>query len=250
MRSAARLIVSTASGGRAASSAAHSTSALERLPFRNDLRDDADGKSLSRVEAPAQEHQLLRLPGPEQADKPVGASGAGQDAELDLGQPERRGLVGDAEVRCERQLEPAAETPAVDGRDRRHRERGDAFVHVAGIRVVSGDGGASASANSLMSAPAENAFPAPVITTQRLPRTSSPPSASRSSRSMAPESAFSFSSRCKREDADVFLAADVDEVTLAPLPGRLPARRRSAPSAAAAPPLRGSSRRARTRSPV
>ena len=57
------------------------------------------------------------------------------------GSPNAARLVRDPEVGGERQLEPAAETPAVDGRDRRHGQRGDPLVDVAGIRVVGGDRG-------------------------------------------------------------------------------------------------------------
>ena len=52
----------------------------------------------------------------------LGAAGAGEQTELDLGDAEARALVDDAQVARERELEPAAERHAVDRGDARLRE--------------------------------------------------------------------------------------------------------------------------------
>src|SRR4029079_19508976 len=186
-------------------------SAPERFPCGNDLRDDAEGEGFGRVEAPAQEHQLFRLPGPDQADEPVGASGAREDAELDLGQSDSRGLVGDAQVGCGGALEPAAETPAADGRDRRHRQCGDALVDVAGVRVVSGDGSCvrlgelvdvRAGGERLPGSRDHDAVAAAhILSAERVEKLAFHGTGERIQLLLA----------LQRDHADVFLAADVDE---------------------------------------
>src|SRR5262249_52804990 len=95
---------------------------------------------LDRVAAaePMHEPDALRLfgadraPRQDQLERPrladdsrqaLGAAVARDQAELDLRKPELRVRRGEAEGRCQRELEPAAERVAVDDRDRGNRQR-------------------------------------------------------------------------------------------------------------------------------
>jgi hypothetical protein len=118
---------------------------LEFLGLHRRARDDHVGRHLERDDA----RQSLR------------AAGAGQDAELDLGQRDLRAGSGHAKMAAKRQLEAAAHRNAVDRRDDRLARPLDR------IRItVCSDGSASAfgELNSRMSAPPEKALPAPVMT--------------------------------------------------------------------------------------
>src|SRR5919201_2920917 len=114
-------------------------SSVERLAGRNALGHETASLGLCRVEATYEEDELLRLRRPDHPHEPMRSAGAGEDAECDLGQPEDRGLVDYAEVHGEGELERAAEAPAVDRGDGRHRQRGEPLVDVPGRRVVRGD---------------------------------------------------------------------------------------------------------------
>ena len=77
-------------------------------------------------EGPGGDH-LQRLLHADQARQPLGAAGAGQDAERDLRQPELAHVLGHhAVVAAQRQLQPAAQRRAVDGRHDRLVARLDA----------------------------------------------------------------------------------------------------------------------------
>ena len=85
----------------------------------DDLVDEPDGERLGGAHDPAGEDEVLGLRRPDEAREALGAAGAGDDAEEDLGLAEP-GVVGrDAEVAGERDLAPAAERVAGDGGDGR-----------------------------------------------------------------------------------------------------------------------------------
>ena len=67
-----------------------------------------------------------RMVPPELGRMPISTSGS----------PNVAARVGDPEVARQRQLEPAAQAPAADRRDRRLRQRGDTVVDAAGVAVV------------------------------------------------------------------------------------------------------------------
>ena len=69
----------------------------------------------------AGEEHLERDPAREETGEPLGAAGAGEEAELDLGDAEARVVGRHPEVAREGELEPAAERGAVDRGDRRLR---------------------------------------------------------------------------------------------------------------------------------
>ena len=82
---------------------------------------------VDRAEGRSGEEHLQRDAAREETWEPLGAAGAGQEPELDLGDTQTRVVGRDAEVAREGELEPAAERGAVDGGDRRLRVllRGD-----------------------------------------------------------------------------------------------------------------------------
>ena len=85
----------------------------------------------------------------------------GTQADLDFGQRDRGALDRDAVVAAERELQPTAHAHAVDRGDHRlgrARRAGGSASAGCGSAVALGE------PNSLMSAPPENALPAPVIT--------------------------------------------------------------------------------------
>ena len=92
---------------------------------------------LGRRQPPPEQDQLL---GPERAGIAFTSRTVppelGTMPILDLRQTECRGRIGDAEVARQRKLEPAAQAPPPDRRDRRLRKRGDPLVDAAGVAVV------------------------------------------------------------------------------------------------------------------
>ena len=90
-----------------------------------DLVDDAVRKRFRRPDRLAGDDHLQRLLRSDQARQALRAAGAGQEAELDLGQADARRRGSDPEMAGERQLEAAAERGAVQGRDDRLRHRLD-----------------------------------------------------------------------------------------------------------------------------
>ncbi len=77
--------------------------------------------------------------GPDQTGKALTSAGAGDESELDFGQTELRFRVvgSDAIMAGERQLEAAAETGAVDGRDHRFGEGLDAAHQLLALEAQS-----------------------------------------------------------------------------------------------------------------
>src|SRR6056297_1230005 len=110
---------------------------VERV-VRDDLADEADVGRLRGVDPLAEEDQALRRLVADEPREPLGAAPPRNDTQIDLGLPEHGALRGDPEVARQRQLAPAAEGVAVDGRDRRRRERldrvGDAVAQF-GVRL-------------------------------------------------------------------------------------------------------------------
>ena len=86
---------------------------------RGDLVDDAVGQRLRRPDRLAGDDHPQRLFRADQARQALGPAGAGQQAELDLGQAHPRRRRGDPEMAGERQLEAAAQRRAVQRRDHR-----------------------------------------------------------------------------------------------------------------------------------
>ena len=82
-----------------------------------------------RGHARAGQDHLERLAPTHHAGQPLRSAAARDDAEVHLGEPELGVLRGDADVAGERQLEPAAEGEAADGRDDGLR----APVHLAAV---------------------------------------------------------------------------------------------------------------------
>ena len=99
---------------------------LERDRVHPVGRDHAVGESdrerLLRADVAAGEDHLPGTCEPDQPGQPLGPTRAGDDPEPDLGQAELRVLGHDAEVARERELAPAAERVAVDGRQHRFRD--------------------------------------------------------------------------------------------------------------------------------
>ena len=94
---------------------------VEELLGRGGLPDLIDDPELLRpleVEGLARRHEFDRGALVDQARQPLGAAGARQDAERDLGEPDLAGaLAGDAEIGRHRDLEATADRVAVERRD-------------------------------------------------------------------------------------------------------------------------------------
>jgi hypothetical protein len=88
-------------------------------PAVHDLVDEPALDRLRRVDVAARRHHLERLRHADQTREPLRTSGAGQQAEVDLGEPELRGRERDAVVGAQRDLEAAAERGPVDRSDHR-----------------------------------------------------------------------------------------------------------------------------------
>ena len=85
-----------------------------------DLVDQPGGGALGGVDEGARGDELQGLLDADRARQPLRAAGARDDAELDLGQAQLAHVLGrDAVVAAERQLQPAAQRRAVDGRHHR-----------------------------------------------------------------------------------------------------------------------------------
>src|SRR5829696_1950078 len=83
-----------------------------------DVVDDADPLRLLEVDQAAGDHQLDRRALADAAGEALGAAGAGEHAEVDLGQADLAGaLFGDQDVRRHGDLEAAAHGVAFEGRD-------------------------------------------------------------------------------------------------------------------------------------
>ena len=82
--------------------------------------DQADLARLRRANRLAGQHQVQRRREPDQPRQPLGAAGAGDDAERDLGHRELRARRRDAPVATQRRLHARAHRRSVDGRDDGH----------------------------------------------------------------------------------------------------------------------------------
>ena len=85
---------------------------VHQLGRRHDARDQAGALGLGGIHHAAGEHHVHRLGLADRARQALRAAGAGDDAELDLGLAEARGVGGDDEVAHHRQLAAAAEREA------------------------------------------------------------------------------------------------------------------------------------------
>jgi hypothetical protein len=89
----------------------------------DDRIDDTELQGLRRAHGIAGDDHLESGLEARDARQALDAAGAGDDADLDLGQAHLSARRGDPEVAAERHLEPAAERHAVDRRDHRLRAR-------------------------------------------------------------------------------------------------------------------------------
>jgi len=99
------------------------------------LDDGVDQAGLERLcdrHRIAREYHRHRLVEADEARQPLGAAGARDQAELDLGQPQPRARRRHPEMAAERDFEAAAERRAVQGGDHRLGARLDRFDHVDG----------------------------------------------------------------------------------------------------------------------
>ena len=107
-----------------------------------DVVDQAGLERLGGADVATGGHHLERLGDADQAGEALRAAGAGQQAEVDLGQAELRRVDGDAVVRAERDFEAATECGAVDRGDHRDRgvlHRGLDFVEAGCLRHVAAE---------------------------------------------------------------------------------------------------------------
>ena len=103
----------SASGAAAASSSASAAVARVELGARHDLGHEAPGQRLLRADAPAAQHHVLGARQADQPHEPLGAAGARDHPERDLGQRELHVVGRHAEVAGQRELQPDAEAVAV-----------------------------------------------------------------------------------------------------------------------------------------
>ncbi len=96
--------------------------------FGNQFVDDAEPLGFLGRNVAARHDHLHRRLRADQPRQPLGAAAAGQDADQDLGQADPGARHGDAVVRGERHLQPAAQRIAVDRRDHRFRARVEHLV--------------------------------------------------------------------------------------------------------------------------
>ena len=138
---------------------AKATAPSRSVALADQLVDQAHRRGLVRRHVAARGHHLEGLARADDARQALRAAGAGQQAEVHLGQAAPRAGHGDAVVGAQRHLEPAAERRAVDGGDHRLGRALHHRLHVeqAGpLRV--------APPNSVMSAPAMNVRPSQIRT--------------------------------------------------------------------------------------
>ena len=107
------------SGRFSASTFWANATALRGEVAARDLVDETVGERLLAADRVAHRAHLERLGHADHARQPLGAAGAGEQADLDFGLAVLRLGVAHAVVRAHRDLEPAAERGAVNGRDHR-----------------------------------------------------------------------------------------------------------------------------------
>ena len=100
---------------------------LDQLFRRHHPRDETRALGLGRVHHAAGEAQIHRLGFADEAGEPLGAAGAGNDAELDFRLAEFGAVGGEDEVAHHRQFAAAAEREARDRGDDRLAQPRDAF---------------------------------------------------------------------------------------------------------------------------
>ncbi len=109
--------------------------ALAQLALLDELVDHAPGVRLLGAERRSRKDRLQRRLRADQARQALRAAGAGDEAELDLGQAELGRGNGDAVVADQRDLEAAAERCAVDRGDDRLRAVLDRGLRVRQARA-------------------------------------------------------------------------------------------------------------------
>ncbi len=100
------------------------------------LVEDAQLQRLGRADMPAGGDQVERRLGAGQARQALGAAGAGQDAQVHLGQPEFGLGHGDAVMGRERHFETAAERGAMHRRDHQQRRGLDPVADLGQARLL------------------------------------------------------------------------------------------------------------------
>ncbi len=116
--------------------ASESDRTLGEIPV-DDGVDHPIGERLAGLDRIAGDDHLERLFRSDQARQALGAAGAGQQAELDLGEADTRAGDGNPEMAGERQLEPTPECGPVQGGDHRLRhclDRGDDLAQARRLR--------------------------------------------------------------------------------------------------------------------
>ena len=83
----------------------------------NDGVDDTLALGLGRGDVATGDDGVERILGASEPRQALRAAGPGQDTEMHFGKADARARDGDAIVRAERRLQPAAERCAVQGRD-------------------------------------------------------------------------------------------------------------------------------------
>ena len=129
--SIARLASPIATTAPAANDAAHS-SAFDSTSSAGTTRSTRPiaNASSARTCRPDQISSFARG-GADEPGEALRASRAGDDPQQDLGLAEARRVGRDAEIACERELEPATEREAPDGRDHRPRDRSERVERLA-----------------------------------------------------------------------------------------------------------------------
>ena len=107
---------------------------FSELAFLGEFVDDPPFLRFARAERRSGENDVERLLDADQPRQALCAAGAGDEAELDLGQSAFRRGDGDAVMRGQRHLESAAERGSMQRRDDRLRRVLDPIEHIGEIR--------------------------------------------------------------------------------------------------------------------
>ena len=168
-RSIASLAARRAYAGPAANCAAQATRL--GVDLGRPARPGPPGRSRSASSAPTKrpvKMMSLAFGRPDQPGQPLGAAGAGDDAEQDLGLAELRVVGRDPDVGAQRELAAAAERVAGDGGDDGLGDPRDGGEADCSRRSARPCRCRTSSAISLMSAPAAKTFSPPYSTTARM----------------------------------------------------------------------------------
>ena len=127
--SIACLAICTAIGARAAILLANAWAVVDHLRLGDELVDHTPGQGSLGGQRFTGEDQLLGSSGADKLAEPTGPAPAGQGANADLGQAERRVVGEDPQVAGQCQLEPAAVRVAGNGCDGRLSQARESVEH-------------------------------------------------------------------------------------------------------------------------